>query len=129
VLATSRAVLRVLGEWDLPLPPLDLPDPLRRAPDDLLAVESARLFVERARAADASFTLDEESSAAVIDVCRRLDGLPLAIELAAARLRHLPLDALLTRLDRRLPLLTGGPATSRRGCKPSATPSAGATTS
>ena len=109
VLATSRAVLRVSGEWDLPLPPLDLPDPLRRAPDDLLAVESARLFVERARAADASFTLDEESAAAVIDVCRRLDGLPLAIELAAARLRHLPLDALLARLDRRLPLLTGGP--------------------
>lgn len=109
VLATSRAILRVSGEWDLPVPPLQLPDPARRVSDDLETIESVALFVDRARAANPTFDLDACSVEVVCDICRRLDGLPLAIELAAARLRHLPLNVVQQRLDQRLLLLTGGP--------------------
>jgi predicted ATPase/DNA-binding CsgD family transcriptional regulator len=113
VLATSRAPLRVSGERTFDVPPLALPargegsgaPPLA----DLARVEAVRLFVERARAARSDFALTEGNAAAVAEVCRRLDGLPLAIELAAARVGALPPTALLARLEKRLPLLTEGP--------------------
>jgi predicted ATPase/DNA-binding CsgD family transcriptional regulator len=108
-LVTSRIVLRLTGEWDQPVPSLALPDPECRTAADGLAAASVELFVARAQAADPVFTLDEITLATVVAICRQLDGLPLALELAAARLRHLPLGALLTHLDPRLPLLTGGP--------------------
>jgi predicted ATPase/DNA-binding CsgD family transcriptional regulator len=109
VLATSRAVLRLYGERDLAVPSLSLPD--RDPPPSLDALtrsEAVRLFVERARAARADFAVGEGNAPAVAEICRRLDGLPLAIELAAARVRLLPPPAMLARLERRLPLLTGG---------------------
>ena len=109
VLATSREPLRVRGERVVPVAPLPLPE----ADDlsDLVAlaqVPSVALFVERAQAADSSFTLTEENASAVAAICRRLDGLPLAIELAAVRVRLLSPRALLARLVKSLPLLTGG---------------------
>ena len=109
VLATSRALLRVSGEHDFPVPPLALPD-ADEAPSvpDLAAAEAVRLFVERARAVRPDFALDDANAEAVAAICRRVDCLPPAIELAAARVRHLPSEALLGRLERRLPLLAGG---------------------
>src|SRR5688500_17263609 len=109
-LVTSRAVLRVSGEHDFPVPPLPLPDLARLPSLEQLAQHGAvRLFVERAAAARSDFALTEANAVAVASICRRLDGLPLAIELAAARVSLLPPAALLARLERRLPLLTGGP--------------------
>ena len=109
VLATSRAPLRVYGERDYLVPPLALPD-LRRPPPfaALAANEAVRLFAERAGAARADFALTPDNAPAVAAVCARLDGLPLAIELAAARAKLLSPQALLARLDDRLTLLTGG---------------------
>jgi non-specific serine/threonine protein kinase len=110
VLVTSRSVLRLYGERDVEVEPLRLPDPDDLpAPHQLAAIESVRLFVERAREARADFALTEANVAAVAEVCRRLDGLPLAIELAAVRMRMLSPQALLAMLDQRLRLLTGGP--------------------
>ncbi|MCD6034237.1 MAG: transcriptional regulator, family, partial [Thermomicrobiales bacterium] len=109
VLATSRARLHVSGEFALPIPPLELPSlarPLRF--DDALASEAVRLFVDRARAVQNHFELTEDNAEAVVAICRRLDGLPLAIELAASRVRVLPPHAILARLDSRLALLTDG---------------------
>jgi predicted ATPase len=114
VLATSRSPLRVSGELQYPVPPLGLPD---GAPpgangdlEALAAVESVRLFVARARAARPGFVLTGENAAAVAALCRRLDGLPLALELAAARVTLLPPRALYARLaDGGLALLRGGP--------------------
>jgi predicted ATPase/DNA-binding CsgD family transcriptional regulator len=109
VLATSRAALRLSGERDLAVPPLGLPE--RDPPpslDELTRSEAVRLFVERARAARANFAVTEGNGPAVAEICRRLDGLPLAIELAAARIKLLSPQAMLARLERRLPLLTGG---------------------
>jgi excisionase family DNA binding protein len=108
VLATSQAPLRLSGEHTFPVPPLTLPDPAD-APARLAEAEAVRLFVDRAQASHPGFALTEETAPAVAVLCRRLDGLPLAIELAAARLRHLSVGSLLGRMDRRLPLLTGGP--------------------
>jgi len=96
VLATSREPLHIAGEQELPVPPLELPD-------------SVALFVQRATAIDPGFRLTEENTDAVTELCRRLDGLPLAIELAASRIKTLPPAAILGRLERRLELLTGGP--------------------
>jgi non-specific serine/threonine protein kinase len=110
VLVTSRAVLRIYGEHHLPIPPLAVPDPA--GPPTVAAVAAApatRLFVDRAEAARADFALTEANAAAVAGICQRLDGLPLAIELAAARVDLLPPAALLERLERRLPLLADGP--------------------
>jgi len=109
VLVTSRAALRVRGEHELLVPPLALPD-LRLPPDrDLLGHNpSVALFVERARAVRSTFALTDENARTVAEIAVRLDGLPLAIELAAARLRLFSPRELLTRLDHRLPLLTGG---------------------
>lgn len=110
VLATSRAVLHLSGEHDVPVAPLPLP-----AVGGALTVEqvaaspAVQLFVARAQAARPDFALTEANAAAVTAICRRLDGLPLAIELAAAHTRHLPTPALLDHLQAPLPLLTGGP--------------------
>ena len=110
VLATSRAPLHVRGEHEYPLAPLQLPGPVVLASlDDLAEVEAVKLFVERARAIDPSFALTNDNAAAVAGICARLDGLPLAIELAAAGTRLFTPTALLARLDRRLPVLTEGP--------------------
>jgi predicted ATPase/class 3 adenylate cyclase/DNA-binding CsgD family transcriptional regulator/Tfp pilus assembly protein PilF len=112
VLATSRAILGVYGEYDLAVPPLTLPDlsqPVRL--ETLTQFEAVRLFIERAQAAQAEFAVTNETAPAVAEICHRLDGLPLAIELAAARVRLLPPPALLSRLSSRLKLLVGGART------------------
>jgi predicted ATPase/DNA-binding CsgD family transcriptional regulator len=110
VLATSRAVLRITGEHDFPVPPLALPD-AETAPtvEEVGAAPAVQLFVARAQAARPDFALTAANATTVAAICRRLDGLPLAIELAAARTRHLPAPALLHHLERPLPMLTGGP--------------------
>jgi non-specific serine/threonine protein kinase len=105
VLATSRAVLGVSGETAWLVPPLSLPDPLDSAPE---ASESVQLFIERARAVKATFALTDDNRAAVVQICRQLDGLPLALELAAARLRALTAKQVVERLDDRFRLLTTG---------------------
>ncbi len=110
VLATSRRRLRVRGERVLPVPPLPTPDP-DPAPDPAAvgASPAVALFVERGRDSRPDFALTPENAAAVAAICRRLDGLPLAIELAAARLDLLPPAALLARLEQRMPVLSSGP--------------------
>ncbi|HZG67445.1 MAG TPA: transcriptional activator domain-containing protein, partial [Herpetosiphonaceae bacterium] len=109
LLVTSRVVLGVYGEHVVAVPPLELPDPgLQSLPAQLAEVPAIRLFVERATAASSTFALTEANAQAVVEICRRLDGLPLAIELAAARTRVLSPSALLLRLEQRLPVLTGG---------------------
>lgn len=109
VLATSRSPLRVAGEHVFSVPPLSLPErAIAISQDRLSESEAVRLFVARATAANAGFALDDANGVAVAEVCRRLDGLPLAIELAASRVALLPPDALLARMEPRLPMLTGG---------------------
>ncbi|HET7418800.1 MAG TPA: LuxR C-terminal-related transcriptional regulator [Candidatus Dormibacteraeota bacterium] len=109
VVATSREPLSVAGEHVLPVPPLELPSPSSAEPlHQLRQNEAMALFVERAAAAAGSFELTEENRVAVVDLCRRLDGLPLAIELAAVRTRVLSPTQLLQRLSDRFALLTGG---------------------
>jgi predicted ATPase/class 3 adenylate cyclase len=109
VLATSRLPLRLRAEREFPVPPLALPPVSEALPEELLRYEAVRLFVERAHAVRPEFALTAESAPVVAEICRRLDGLPLAIELAAARVRILPPATLLARLGQRLSLLTGGP--------------------
>jgi predicted ATPase/class 3 adenylate cyclase/DNA-binding CsgD family transcriptional regulator len=112
LLATSRAVLGVYGEYDLMVPPLALPDMSQPISLETLShYEAARLFIERAQAAQADFMVSNETAPAVAEICHRLDGLPLAIELAAARVRLLPPLMLLKRLSSRLKLLVGGAQT------------------
>ncbi len=106
-LVTSRTVLRVSGEFELCVPPLAVP-PSRDA-GNLDDYASVRLFMARAGAAVPGFELTGRNAQAVAEICRRLDGLPLAIELAAARIRLLPPAALLARLDDRMSVLTAGP--------------------
>lgn len=105
LIVTSRAPLRLAGEHEYPVPPLALPTTPEAAADS----PAVTLFVARARAVQPAFELDAANTAAVVDICVRLDGLPLAIELAAARTKLLSPTALAERLDRRLELLTGGP--------------------
>ena len=110
VLATSREPLRIRSEKVVAVAPLALPE--AGAPDDpgaLATVPAVALFVACARDARPGFELTEANAAAVAEICRRLDGLPLALQLAAARLTVLSPAALLARLERRLPLLTHGP--------------------
>jgi predicted ATPase len=109
VLTTSRAVLRLSGEHEFAVPPLPVP-PAGAAPDpeQLRRYASVRLFTARARAVAPGFELTGANAAAVAEICRRLDGLPLAVELAAARVRLLPPQTLASRLGQRLSLLTGG---------------------
>jgi hypothetical protein len=109
VLATSREPLSVSGEHVLPLPPLDLPpagteEPLNRIGQN----EAVMLLTQRAAAASGEFTLTEANRAAVVSLCRRLDGLPLAIELAAVRTRVLSVEQILAHLTDRFALLTSG---------------------
>ncbi|HUF90460.1 MAG TPA: tetratricopeptide repeat protein [Gemmatimonadota bacterium] len=109
VLVTSRAPMRVRGEQELGVPPLSLPDPDRRVGGDLpFDSEAVALFVDRVRAVTPSFRLSEANAGSVIEICRRLDGLPLAIELAAPRLKLMSPATLVSRLGTALPLLTGG---------------------
>jgi predicted ATPase/transcriptional regulator with XRE-family HTH domain len=114
LLVTSRAVLRISGEQEYLVGPLGLPpagewDAGGQAPHDLVDYPAVRLFIERARHVDPGFQLTGENAAVVGAICRRLDGLPLAIELAAARTRLLTPRALLARLGNGLQLLSGGP--------------------
>jgi len=110
ILATSRATLGVSGEQRFPVPPLTLPDPGTAATAaGASQADAVRLFVHRAQAAQPDFALTDENASTVAAICRRLDGLPLAIELAAARILVLLPHALLAHLEPRLPLLTGGP--------------------
>jgi predicted ATPase/class 3 adenylate cyclase len=131
VLVTSRAVLHVRGEYEYPIPPLPAPrsgsrefrhsgiqdrqDQSRAAAVDserlnvVLQYPAVQLFVERAQAVKPGFAVSSENAGTLAEICCRLDGLPLALELAAARIRTLPLRALRARLERVLPLLTEGP--------------------
>ena len=109
VLATSRMPLHLRAEHEYPVPPLGLP---RRKPppplDQLTQFEAVRLFIGRAQAVKPDFAVNNDNAPAVAEICWRLDGLPLAIELAAARVRLLSPQAMLARLDQRVPFLTGG---------------------
>lgn len=109
VLVTSRTMLRLSGEHVFTVPPLALPElEAEQEIERLEQYEAVRLFTERARAANPAFAFSEENARDIAGICRRLDGLPLAIELAAARVRLLPPQALRTRLENSLGLLTGG---------------------
>jgi predicted ATPase/class 3 adenylate cyclase len=110
LLVTSRAPLRLSGEHEYEVPPLNLPD-LRFLPnvETLSQYDSVALFIERAQAVRSDFTVTAENAPAIAEICARLDGLPLAIELAAARVRLLTPHAMLDRLGERLALLTSGP--------------------
>ncbi|MGA9553490.1 MAG: tetratricopeptide repeat protein, partial [Candidatus Sulfotelmatobacter sp.] len=109
VLVTSQAPLHVYGEHEFPVPPLELPDLKSIPPMEALSrLPAVALFVERAQAVKHEFALTKENAPAVAAICARLDGLPLAIELAAARIKLLSPSAMLARLESRLNLLTGG---------------------
>jgi predicted ATPase/DNA-binding winged helix-turn-helix (wHTH) protein len=110
VLVTSRAALRVYGEHEFPVPPLPLPAPGQRHSLEALLVNPAvALFSQRAMAIKPDFIITVDNAATVAEICSRVDGLPLAIELAAARIKMLPPSAMLARLESRLQLLTAGP--------------------
>ena len=109
ILVTSRAALHVYGEHEFPVPPLALPDPRSVSrPEILSQYPAVALFVQRAAAAKPKFELNRENASAVSEICTRLDGLPLAIELAAARVKVLSPSSIRARLASRLQLLTGG---------------------
>lgn len=111
VIITSRVSLHLYGEHEYPVPPMDMPGADESEPTtatSLSKFEAIQLFVARARAIDAEFRLTDSNAATIAEICRRLDGLPLALELAATRLRLFNPKALLSRLEKSLPLLTGG---------------------
>ena len=112
ILATSREALGIAGETAWPVPPLSLPDP-QRLPDleHLSAYESVRLFIDRAAAVLPTFTVTKENAPWIAQVCNRLDGIPLAVELAAVRVKALSVEQIAARLDDRFRLLTGGSRT------------------
>jgi predicted ATPase/class 3 adenylate cyclase len=109
-IVTTRIVLRIYGEQEFPVPPLGLPPVSSTAltAEEATRFEAIRLFVERAMAVQPSFTLTDENAPLITEIVQRLDGLPLAIELAAARTRVLPVSAIRARLGQHLSLLTGG---------------------
>jgi predicted ATPase/DNA-binding CsgD family transcriptional regulator len=107
LLVTSRESLRITGEQEFPVPPLALPDPERRsALSDLAEYDAIALFLQRARAVAPDFVLTQDNSLVIADLCARLDGLPLAIELAAARVKVLSPQDLLVRMEQRLTVLS-----------------------
>ncbi|MDA9395020.1 transcriptional regulator [Bradyrhizobium sp. CCBAU 45394] len=108
VLATSREGLRIDGEYVAAVPALSVPGPDMHAPDLLLRASAVQLFVARTRALRASFVAGAEELQKIAAICRRLDGIPLALEFAAARAANLGVDAVLLRLDKRFELLNGG---------------------
>lgn len=108
VITSSRIALQLQGEREYPVPPLNLPQADELTIEELAESESVKLFVERARATKPDFSLTKDNASAVAEICRRLDGLPLALELAAARVKLLPPQAILSRLNDSLKLLTGG---------------------
>jgi non-specific serine/threonine protein kinase len=108
ILVTSRAVLRLSSGQEFVVPPLELPELACSAPAELMDCESVRLFVERARQVRPAFSLSDGNAREVAQICTRLEGLPLAIELAAARVRIISPDLILRKLENRLNLLTGG---------------------
>ncbi|HJR79510.1 MAG TPA: adenylate/guanylate cyclase domain-containing protein, partial [Anaerolineales bacterium] len=109
ILVTSREALRISGERTYPVPPLSLPD-LSQLPsvESLSQYAAVQLFLQRAQAVKPGFTITSETAPIIVEICYRLDGLPLAIELAAARIKLLPPQAMLARLENRLEFLTGG---------------------
>jgi non-specific serine/threonine protein kinase len=110
IAVTSRVVLRVTGEQELVVPPLAVPGAARSRPlEEIAASEAVALFLLRAASVNPAFELTEENAPAIVEVCRRLDGLPLAIELAAARMKVLSPQALAGRLGDQLQVLIGGP--------------------
>jgi predicted ATPase len=112
ILVTSREMLGVSGERALVVPSLSMPDPHESPSVELLnQYEAVKLFAERARTVMPGFALTDENSIAITQICRRLDGIPLALELAAARLRMLPVEQIAARLDDSFRLLTGGSRT------------------
>jgi predicted ATPase len=109
IITSSRIALNLQGEHTFAVPPLDLPQSTSGLKlEDLLENEAVLLFIGRAQAVQSNFKLTDENASAVAEICRHLDGLPLALELAAARIKLLPPTAILARLDDRLKLLTGG---------------------
>ena len=107
VVCTSREPLHLPGEWQYPVPPLDVPDLTRATePADVASIESVALFVSRARAVRPDFTLTPDNASSIAEICRRLDGLPLAIELAASQAKVLGPRSILARLRTHLPALT-----------------------
>ncbi len=109
ILVTSRNILQTRGEYEFKVPPLDLPDPKKKHTEDSLAhYASVSLFVQRANAVKNDFKLTDENAPTIVKICEKLEGLPLAIELAAARIKILSPDELLSRLGNQLKLLTGG---------------------
>jgi predicted ATPase/class 3 adenylate cyclase len=112
LLATSREPLRISGETIYRVPPLSLPEPGKTGVAAAESSDAVALFADRAQAQGTSLPIDEQTVPLVVSICRRLDGLPLAIELAAARLRSLSLSALADRLDQGFGLLTGGSRTA-----------------
>ncbi len=110
ILVTSRAALRLYGEYELPVPPLPLPEsPLGTSFEQVGRYDAVRLFVERAGAAVSGFRLGPGNAQAVAEICVQLDGLPLALELAAARVKSLTVEAIRAQMAQRLTLLTDGP--------------------
>lgn len=109
LLVTSRIALRLSGEHEFAVPPLALPEQGQSAPDALAQIPAVALFCARARATRADFALDTTNATTIAAICHRLDGIPLALELAAMQLKLLSPAVLLARLDQRLPLLRGGP--------------------
>jgi predicted ATPase/DNA-binding winged helix-turn-helix (wHTH) protein len=112
IIATSREPLRVEGEWVYPVPPLAVPAENAADQDDPMDYGAVRLFVERARAAEPHFAPDRRGATMIAAICRRLDGIPLGIELAAARAAALGIGELAARLDDRFQVLTGGRRTA-----------------
>jgi predicted ATPase len=113
ILASSREGLGIGGEQTYRVPSLSLPDPHHVPfPERMLEFEALQLFADRARLSQPSFTVTPTNAAAVVQVCHRLDGIPLAIELAAARVKALSVEALAERLDDRFSMLTGGSRTA-----------------
>jgi non-specific serine/threonine protein kinase len=113
ILVTSRERLGIVGELTYRVPSLSAPGPEQKAaPEQISAYESARLFIERAQLQQPQFVVTAENATALASICHRLDGIPLAIELAAARARSMPVEEVSRRLDQRFDLLTGGSRTA-----------------